>query len=109
MVDTRVQISSHRCPNGAGIECLAYQSPAGGRAMPDDLGPQDRAHGQLRLLLGDDITVLETIAERLESYGGRPISPGVVNLTPEAAQLLGFRAGLQVADPDGHRLQLVVR
>lgn len=109
VVDTRVQINSHRCPTGAGIECLAYQSPAGGRAMPDDLGPQDRAHGQLRLLLGDGIAVLESIAERLEGYGGRPISPGVVNLSPQAAELLGFRAGLQVADPDGHRLQLVVR
>jgi hypothetical protein len=77
--------------------------------MPDDLGPQDRAHGQLRLLLGDSIAVLESIAERLEGYSGRPISPGVVNLSPQAAERLGFRAGLQVADPDGHRLQLVVR
>lgn len=109
LVGARVQISGHRCPSGAGIECLAYQSPSGGRCMPTDLGPQDRAHGQLRLLMGDHRAVLDAIAPRLESLGGRLISPGVVALEPEQARLLGFGAAMQVADPDGHRLQLVVR
>jgi len=109
LVDARVQITGHRCPSGAGIECLAYQSPTGGRPMPADLGPQDRAHGQLRLLIGDTPAQLTAIALRVEDYGGRLISPSVVTLPPEAAAVLGFRAGLQIADPDGHRLQLVVR
>lgn len=109
LAGTRVRISSHRCPSGAGIECLDYRRPTGGRAMPSDLAPQDRAHGQLRLLLGQDPRQLEAIAARLEAYGGRLISPGVARLPEPEAQQLGFQAGLQVSDPDGHRLQLVVR
>ena len=105
---TQVRISGHRCPSGAGIECLDYRSPGGGRAMPADLGPQDRAHGQLRLLVGDAIETLQTIASRVERCGGQRVSDGVVRLAPEQAAVLGFNAGLQIADPDGHRLQLVV-
>jgi len=106
---TQVRITGHRCPSGAVFECLDYRSPTGGRAMPADLGAQDRAHGQLRLLVGDHIGALEAIANRVESTGGHVVSSGVVQLAPEQANALGFRAGLQVADPDGHRLQLVVR
>lgn len=109
LTGAQVQITGHRCATGAGVECLAYNSPSGGRPMPTDLGPQDRAHGQLRLLMGDDVAVLEAIAHQVEDFGGRLISAGVLTLEAEAATLLGFRAGLQIADPDGHRLQLVVR
>jgi uncharacterized protein GlcG (DUF336 family)/catechol 2,3-dioxygenase-like lactoylglutathione lyase family enzyme len=107
--ETLVRITGHRCPSGAGIECLDYRSPAGGRPLPSDLGPQDRAHGQLRLLVGRAPEALEAIAARVESSGGRLVSAGVVRLAPEQAAVLGFSAGLQIADPDGHRLQLVVR
>ena len=106
---TQVRITSHRCPRGAGIECLGYRSPEGGRPMPADLGPQDRAHGQLRLVVGREIGQLEAIAMAVEPHGGRLLSPAVVALPPPEARELGFRAGLQVSDPDGHRLQLVVR
>lgn len=106
---TQVRITGHRCPSGAGIECLDYRSPGGGRAMPANLGAQDRAHGQLRLLVGDHIGALEAIASRVGSYGGQLVSDGVVRLAPEQAAVVGFNAGLQIADPDGHRLQLVVR
>jgi catechol 2,3-dioxygenase-like lactoylglutathione lyase family enzyme len=106
---TRVRITSHRCPSGAGIECLDYRTPAGGRPMPADLGPQDQAHGQLRLLVGREPAQLEAIAAGVEQHGGRLLSPGVVTLSSQEAESLGFQAGLQVSDPDGHRLQLVVR
>ena len=108
LADTQVRITGHRCPRGAGIECLEYRSPAGGRPMPADLGAQDRAHGQLRLLVGDGPEVLRSIAAQVEAYAGRVISAGVIHLPAEAATRLGFTAGLQIADPDGHRLQLVV-
>lgn len=105
----RVRITSHRCPSGAGIECLDYRSPEGGRPMPPDLVPQDRAHGQLRLAVGNDPGQLEAIAALLDQHGARQISAGVVRLSTLEAQAMGFLAGLQVSDPDGHRLQLVVR
>ena len=103
LVDTRVRITSHRCPAGAGIECLDYQPPNRGRPMPADLSAADPAHWQIRLAVDD----LEAIAARLESFGGTLLSQGVVALGGEAATL-GFTHGLQVADPDGHRLQLVM-
>ena len=109
LAGTHVRITSHRCPSGAGIECLDYRTPEGGRPMPADLAPQDRAHGQLRLLVGREPARLEAIAARLEEHGGRLISAGVVRLCDPEARALGFQAGLQVSDPDGHRLQLVVR
>ena len=109
LTDTRVRITGHRCPSGAGIECLDYRHPSGGRPMPTDLAPQDRAHGQLRLLVGRDPARLKAIAAGLEDHGGRLISPGVVTLPDPEARALGFQTGLQVRDPDGHRLQLVVR
>ncbi len=109
LAGTRVRITGHRCPSGAGIECLDYRSPEGGRPMPADLGPQDRAHGQLRLLVGREPERLEAIAAGLGQHGGRLVSPGVVTLSAEEARDLGLQAALQVSDPDGHRLQLVVR
>lgn len=99
---TRVRISSLRCPSGAGVEGLDYREPGGGRSMPRDLGPQDAAHWQLRLRLA----TLAGVAERVQDCGGRLMSPGIVELA-EQAPLIGARRALQVADPDGHRLQLL--
>jgi catechol 2,3-dioxygenase-like lactoylglutathione lyase family enzyme len=102
LAGTRVRITGHRCPTGAGVECLDYREPTGGRPMPADQGPQDLAHWQLRLRVAD----LEPIAERAEALGGRVISGGIVDLGPQAAAIGASRA-LQLADPDGHRLQLL--
>jgi len=101
---TRVRITGHRCPQGAGIECLDYQPPNRGRPMPADLSPADLAHWQIRLQV-DDLT---TIAAQIEAFGGRLLSPGVVHLADQG-NALGFNRALQVADPDGHCLQLVQR
>lgn len=100
--DTRVRIGSLRCPVGAGVEGLDYRSPGGGRPMPADLGLQDAAHWQLRFRLAS----LEGVAERVVACGGRLISAGIVELG-EQAPLIGAQRALQVADPDGHRLQLL--
>lgn len=99
---TRVRITGHRCPSGAGVECLDYREPVGGRPMPVDQGPQDLAHWQLRLRVAD----LEAIAERAVALGGRPISTGIITLGDQA-EWLGAGRALQLADPDGHRLQLL--
>ncbi len=99
---TRVHITGHRCPTGAGVECLDYREPSGGRPMPADQGIQDLAHWQLRLRVAD----LQSIADRVEAFGGRLISPGVVELG-EQAEWIGATRALQLADLDGHQLQLL--
>jgi catechol 2,3-dioxygenase-like lactoylglutathione lyase family enzyme len=101
---TRVRITAHRCPQGAGIECLDYQPPNRGRPMPSDLGPADLAHWLIRLQVDD----LDAIAAQVIHSGGRVLNPGIVNLADQRRDL-GFSRGLLVADPDGHRLQLVER
>jgi len=98
----RVRITSHRCPEGAGIECLDYRQPTGGSPMPPDQGPQDLAHWQIRMRVED----LEEIAARAHDLGGRLISQGIVDLGDQAP-LIGGQRALQLADPDGHRLQLI--
>lgn len=97
-----VRITALRCPAGPGLECLDYRQPRGGRPLPADLGPQDGAHWQVRLRVAD----LEPIAAGAAAAGGRLISPGIVELR-EQATLIGGRRALQLADPDGHRLQLI--
>ncbi|MEB3200122.1 MAG: lactoylglutathione lyase [Synechococcaceae cyanobacterium] len=99
---TEVAISSLRCPVGPGVESLDYRAPGGGRPLPADQGPQDLAHWQLRLRL----PTLDGIADRVLACGGRLVSAGILPLG-EQADLLSARRALQVADPDGHRLQLL--
>jgi catechol 2,3-dioxygenase-like lactoylglutathione lyase family enzyme len=102
LADTQVHITGHRCPTGAGVECLDYREPTGGRPMPADQGIQDLAHWQLRLRVAD----LEAIATQLVAFGGRLMSPGIVELGDQAG-LIGATRALQLADPDGHQLQLL--
>jgi len=99
---TAVQIDAWRAPQGMGIEALAYRSPTGGRAQPADFGFQDLFHWQLRLEVED----LDALASRVEACGGSLISERVLDL---GDALPPWRRGLQIADPDGHRLQLVSR
>ena len=100
---TRVHISAHRCPTGAGIECLNYVEPTGGRPMPADQSAADIAHWQIRLQVPD----LDAIPTRVKAFGGSLVSRGIQHLSSDQASVLGFQRGLQVRDPDGHQLQLV--
>jgi hypothetical protein len=49
---------------------------------------------------------LAPIAARVAASGGRVLSNGIVDLGDQA-QIIGGRRALQLADPDGHRLQLI--
>ena len=100
--DTRVRITGHRCPTGAGVECLNYQPPNSGRPRPDDQGAQDLAHWQIRLRVAD----LDRIAATAQACGGQVLHGGVIELG-EQASLVGSERALQLADPDGHQLQVV--
>lgn len=100
---TEVGISAWRAAQGMGIEALAYRAPAGGRPQPADFGAQDLGHWQIRLEVSD----LEQIAAGVDACGGRLISAGIIELNGSLGD--AWSRGLQVADPDGHRLQLVSR
>ena len=101
--NTSVRITSHRCSEGAGIECLNYQPTAACRPMDSDQNAADLAHWQIRLRVND----LMGIAAEVETYGGSLVSPGIMNLDEMQAKALGFAQALQIRDPDGHQLQLV--
>ena len=103
LAGTEVRITGHRCPEGAGVECLNYLQPSGARPLPADQNASDSAHWQIRLEVSD----LETIASRLAHFGGSLVSQGVIELPSDQAAALGFNRGLQIRDPDGHQLQLV--
>ena len=100
---TEVGISAWRAAQGMGIEALAYRQPAGGRPQPDDFGAQDLSHWQIRLEVDD----LERVAAGLVACGGHQISAGILDL--EGCLGHDWSRAMQVADPDGHRLQLVSR
>ena len=100
---TRVRITSHRCRVGAGVECLNYLHPGGGRPLPADQSAADIAHWQIRIQMRD----LDTLLPGLQAHGGDALTPAPIELEPEQAALFGFHRGLQVRDPDGHQLQLV--
>ena len=99
----QVQIDAWRPPEGMGIEALAYRTPAGGRAQPADFQIQDLWHWQIRL----EVNNLESIAAGVEASGGRLISPGSIDLQGTLGP--DWSRALQLADPDGHRLQLLSR
>jgi catechol 2,3-dioxygenase-like lactoylglutathione lyase family enzyme len=102
LTDTRVRITGHRCPTGAGVECLNYQAPNIGRPRPADQGTQDLAHWQIRLRVAD----LDGLATAAEACGGQSLHGGVIELGDQAG-LVGSGRALQLADPDGHQLQLM--
>ena len=109
--NTRVRITAHRCAQGAGVEALAYQAPNIGRPLPSDLLPQDLAHWQLRFALPD----LESVRTSCSVFGGRVLREGALPASEaealggvtSSASPTGLVPALQIADPDGHRLQLV--
>ncbi|WP_216899963.1 VOC family protein [Synechococcus sp. CCY 9618] len=98
--NVQVRITAHRAARGMGLEALEYLAPNRGRPMPADLGFQDLAHWQVRVRVDD----LDGVAEQVSSFGGTVLSPGIVSL---AEPWLEAGRALQIADPDGHRLQLV--
>ena len=76
--------------------------PNSGRPRPDDQGAQDLVHWQIRLRVAD----LDRIAATAQACGGQVFHGGVIELGAQAS-LLGAERALQLADPDGHQLQLV--
>ncbi len=96
----RLRITALRAAEGPGVELLEYLSPAGGRPRPPAARANDLLHWQTDLFTRD----VQALARTLLAAGASFDSPGDVTLPDEA---LGFREGLLVADPDGHRVRCI--
>ena len=83
-----------------GIEFLEYQLPAAVRPFPIDSHPTDLWHWQTTLVVPD----VEAAAATLRAMA-QFVSSAVVTLPDKA---LGFTKGVQVRDPDGHAIQIVL-
>jgi len=95
----RLKISGLRSPNGPGIEFLEYLQPKDGRPLPTDAETNDIQHWQTTLIFTD----IDTLVRHLQRDQFYFISSNLVTLP---RQVLGFRKGIIVRDPDGHALRL---
>ncbi len=89
----RLRITSLRAASGPGIELLEYQTPHDGRPIPPDARANDLDHWQTEMTTG-------------ESSLKAAVPTGPVTLSDAS---LGFRLGADVADPDGHSVELLVK
>jgi catechol 2,3-dioxygenase-like lactoylglutathione lyase family enzyme len=96
----RLRITSLHADKGPGIEFLEYLAPRDGRPAPVDLGANDLAHWQTKLITMD--AKQASIEARAAKFSF--VSSSVVDL-PEKS--LGFQKAFMVRDPDGHALQLI--
>jgi catechol 2,3-dioxygenase-like lactoylglutathione lyase family enzyme len=96
----RLKITTLHAAKGPGIEFLEYLAPRDGRPAPQDLQANDLAHWQTKLITRDATAAsMEAQAAKLAF-----VSSGLVAL-PE--NIVGFKRGFMVRDPDGHALQLI--
>jgi catechol 2,3-dioxygenase-like lactoylglutathione lyase family enzyme len=96
----KLHISGLRAPTGLGVEFLDYLTPRDGRPLPPDARPNDLLHWQTTLVVKD----AAAIAQKLRMFSTAFISPSVVEIP---GQILGFRKGFIVRDPDGHAIRIV--
>jgi catechol 2,3-dioxygenase-like lactoylglutathione lyase family enzyme len=96
----RLRISGLRSPAGPGIEFLEYLTPRDGRPLPKDARSNDLMHWQTTLIVQD----AEAIAQQLRMNQSTFVSPSIVTIP---GQMLRFKKGFLVRDPDGHVMRLV--
>ena len=88
-----LRITSLRAASGPGIELLEYQTPLDGRAIPSNSRANDLFHWQTEMTVQESSLIT--------------VSPAGSVVLPDAA--LGFRRGKDMADPDGHVVELIVK
>lgn len=96
----KLRISGLRAASGLGVEFLDYLTPRDGRPYPVDARPNDLLHWQTTLVVKD----AEAIAQKLRVANSIFISPNVVEIP---GQVLGFRKGFMLRDPDGHAIRII--
>jgi len=98
----RLQISGLRAATGPGIEFLDYLAPTGGRSYPSNAEANDLLHWETTLAVAD----ADAVAQQLQHSTVQFVSSSVVELPNN---VLGFRKGFLIRDPDGHVLRIVER
>jgi catechol 2,3-dioxygenase-like lactoylglutathione lyase family enzyme len=96
----RLRITGLTAGAGPGIELLDYMAPDDGRPTPADTRSNDLIGWQTRLRTSGVLATTKRMLAGTFAF----VSPGIVGLTESA---LGFREGLLVRDPDGHRVMVV--
>jgi catechol 2,3-dioxygenase-like lactoylglutathione lyase family enzyme len=95
----RLRITALRGTSGPGIEFLEYLAPQGGRPYPSDAQPNDLSHWRTRLTT-DALADQEPLLTKTRTPR---VSAGAVAISGAP-----FRKAIEVRDPDGHALQLVM-
>ena len=93
----RLLITSLGAAAGPAVEFLDYLAPATGRPTPLDTQANDLWYWHVTMMT-PDIAALET---RLRAAGARFVSPGVVDMPPDA---LGLGRALLALSPSGHAI-----
>jgi catechol 2,3-dioxygenase-like lactoylglutathione lyase family enzyme len=96
----KLHISGLRAPTGLGVEFLDYLTPSDGKPFPPDARPNDLLHWQTTLVTKD----VAAIAQKLRISNTTFISPSVVAIP---GQVLGFKKGFILRDPDGHAIRII--
>lgn len=104
----RLHISGLRAATGPGVEFLEYLEPQDGRSLPYPQSsispaiarPNDVVYWQTTVVVND----IKRLFQRLSRNRSTFIS---TNIIPMPEQVLGFKQGVIIRDPDGHAIQLV--
>ncbi|MGH7822512.1 MAG: VOC family protein, partial [Candidatus Binatia bacterium] len=96
----RLRITTLRAAKGPGVELLEYLAPRDGRSRQADWKANDLVHWQTTLRMRD----VEAAAKGLRTARAELVSPGVVTIRGGE---LGFGAGVELRDPDGHVVRVV--
>jgi catechol 2,3-dioxygenase-like lactoylglutathione lyase family enzyme len=104
----RLRISGLRATTGPGVEFLEYLEPQDGRSLPYPKSsissavarPNDVVYWQTTFVANN----IKRLSQRLCQKRSTSISTSII---PIPEQVLGFRQGVIIRDPDGHAVQLI--
>ncbi|PYM95922.1 MAG: glyoxalase [Candidatus Rokuibacteriota bacterium] len=95
----RLRITTLRAAEGPAVELLEYLAPRGGRPYPGDVRANDLVRWHTLVLTRDAGAAAAVLGARA------PVGP----LATSLPDVVGFRQGFTLRDPDGHALQLRAR
>ncbi len=98
----RLLITGLKADKGPGIEFLEYLSPGDGKFAPADIRANDIFHWQTNLIVNSD----DNFENKIIRADINLVSPGFESVDRE---MIGFKKGLLIRDPDRHAMRLIIR